>query len=144
MKIPLLCTDIGLVPYGDEAYDMKKKLKVGKVYNASVTEFRNIRFHRKYFAMINKAWEYQNEKVRAFFKEDVNRFRETVEIQAGNYTMVYNISRKEWIEVPKSITFDKMDELEFRDLYKRVLDVLFEVFLHNITREAFEMDWADF
>ena len=97
-------------------------LRIGEVYNAEIKLARNLNFHRKYFALINCAWEYQNEDTTKHFK-NVECFRKTVEIAAGNCEPVYNLQLGQWVEIPKSIAFDKMDENEFRDLYERVKDV---------------------
>jgi len=70
--------------------------------------------------------------------------RKTVEISAGHCEMVYSISRKEWIETPKSISFESMDELAFQDLYDKVKDVLFSVFLKNISEEEFMQNLVNF
>ena len=122
----------------------KKKLKIGQIYKAKITLARNIEFHRKYMALINLAWSYQNEKTVEHFKNDVSCFRKTVEIATGHCDTVYNITRKEWVDIPKSIAFDKMDEFEFRELYDNVKQVLFTVFLKNITEEEFTRNLINF
>jgi hypothetical protein len=144
MELYLLNTSSGLKPCYDEDYDNKKKLKIGKIYKAKITEARNYEFHKKYFAMVNCAWEYQNEKVIEHFKNSVDNFRKTIEIAAGHYDTIYNIRLKEWVEVPKSIAFDKMDEFKFGELYDSVKRVLFTVFLKNITEEEFVANMINF
>lgn len=136
MKLLLLNTSQGLKPCYDEDFDEKKKLKLGEVYEVTIKKARNYEFHKKYFSLINTAWEYQHENVIEYFK-NVDCFRKTVEIAAGWCDTIYSISRKEWVEIPRSIAFDKMDEFEFRDLYERVKDVLFKYFLKNISEEEF-------
>ena len=94
--------------------------------------------------MINCAWAYQNESTVEHFKNSVEQFRKTVEIAAGHCDTVYNISMMSWIDTPKSIAFDKMDEAAFQDLYDRVKDVLFSVFLRNISEEEFMKNLVNF
>lgn len=137
MDLFLLNTSQGLKPMYDEDYEEKKKLKLGQTYKAKITQPRNIDLHRKYFKLINLAWEYQNEKTVDFFHNNIESFRKTVEISAGWCDTIYSISRKEWIEIPKSISFEKMDEFAFRELYDSVKRVLFQVFLKNISEEEF-------
>lgn len=144
MKLKLLNTVSGLIPLYDADYDEKKKLKIGSIYEVTIRLSRNIDFHRKYFALIQCAWEYQNERTVNHFKNDINVFRKTVEIAAGWCEPVYSIERKEWLEIPKSIAFDKMDNTEFADLYDRVKDVLFKYFLKHITCEEFEKNLINF
>ncbi|MBD9179513.1 MAG: DUF1367 family protein [Odoribacter splanchnicus] len=144
MKLNLLNTVSGLIPLYDADYDEKKKLKIGSIYEVTIRLSRNIDFHRKYFALIQCAWEYQNERTVNHFKNDINVFRKTVEIAAGWCEPVYSIDRKEWLDLPKSIAFDKMDNTEFTDLYDRVKDVLFKYFLKHITCEEFEKNLINF
>ena len=144
MKIKLLNTVQGLKPLYDEDFDEKKKLKIGGIYEADVKKARNLQFHKKFFALINCAWEYQNEKVVEFFHHNKDAFRKTVEIAAGVYEPVYLIDKKEWSQAPKSIAFDKMDEAEFMDLYDNVKRVLFQTFLRHIDEEEFVKNLINF
>ena len=144
MKISLLNTVTGLKPLYDADYDEKRKLKIGEVYEADIRRPRNLAFHRKYFALINLAWEYQDERVTEHFRHDVGVFRKTVELAAGWCEPVWSIDRREWVEMPKSIAFDSMDADEFRNVYERVKDVLFSHFLRNVTVEEFERNLAEF
>ncbi len=142
----LFCTNTvrGLVPNYDADFEEKKKLKIGIVYKVKVTKARNYEFHKKYFALINCAWEYQNEGVVKHFKNNIELFRESVQVAAGHCDMEYSISKNEWIEKSKSISFDKMDEIEFQELYDRVKDVLFSVFLKKISEEEFMRNLVNF
>ena len=144
MELYLLNTASGLKPCDDEDYDKKRKLRVGGIYKCRVTLARNYEFHKKYFALINCAWAYQNERTVEHFKHSVEQFRKTVEIAAGHCDTVYNISLRSWTDIPKSIAFDKMDEAEFQDLYERVKDVLFAVFLRNVSEEEFMRNLINF
>lgn len=144
MELYLLNTTSGLKPCYDEDYEEKKKLKIGETYKAKITLARNLKFHKKFFALINCAWEYQNEKVVEFFHHNKDAFRKTVEIAAGLYEPVYLIGKKEWSQAPKSIAFDKMDEAEFMDLYDNVKRVLFQTFLRHIDEEEFMKNLINF
>ena len=144
MKIKLMCTPSGLKPMYDDDYDEKKRLKVGTVYEATIKEMRNLGFHKKYFSLINLAWEYLTEEQRAFFKENVEVFRKTVEISAGHCDMVYSIARQSWLEIPKSIAFDKLSESDFENLYNKVKDVIFLTFIPEVNKEQFEYILKDF
>lgn len=144
MKLQVLNTPVGLKPLYDEDFDEKKKLKIGEVYEVTIKQPRNLPFHRKYFSLINLAWEYQNERVVEHFHHNIELFRKTVEMAAGWCEIIYSIQRKEWMETPKSIAFDKMDNAEFSELYERVKDVLYKVFLKNIPIEEFEKNLINF
>lgn len=138
MKIRLVCTPTGLVPETDADYDLKKSLKIGNTYEAVIREVRNPKFHRLYFCLINTAWEYLSEEQQHFFYDSKESFRKTVEIAAGHCEPVYNRTRNEWIEMPKSVAFDKLTEYEFSQLYERIKDVLYQSFIPDVNKEEFE------
>ena len=144
MEIYCTNTSRGLVPNYDDDHDNKKKLKIGKVYRVEVKQPRNYEFHKKYFALINCAWAYQNEGVVQHFKNNIDLFRKTVEISAGHCDMIFSLKRNEWIEQSKSISFGSMNEFDFQNLYERVKDVLFMVFLKNISEEEFMKNLVNF
>lgn len=144
MKLNLQNTARGLIPLYDDDYEEKRKLKVGEIYSAEVKLIRNYEFLRKYFALINCAWEYQNEKVQEHFRNSKENFRKTVQIAAGYCETYYSISRKEWIEESKSISFEKMQEEEFQELYNSVKNTLFLTFLRNIPENEFMKNLSNF
>ena len=143
MKLFVKNTISGLVPCDDNDYDEKKKLKLGEVYQVTISRPRNYEFHKKYFALINCAWECLNEKQTEFFK-DINNFRKTMELNAGHCETIYSIERKEFIEQVLSISFDKMDNDEFESLYNRVFDVILKYPLKNISQEDFVNNLSNF
>ena len=138
MKINLVVTSDGFKPCEDDDYEKKRTLKRGTVVECTVKEYRNYQFLKKYFALINCAWEYLSEDQQRFFHDNKDSFRKTVEISAGNCEPVYNRTRNEWLDVPKSISFDRMTESEFSQMYERVKDVLYNLFLMSVNREEFE------
>ena len=82
MKLQLLNTISGLVPCYDEDFDEKKKLKLGEVYEAEIKLVRNPKFHRKFFSLLNCAWEYLPEGRRNGFRTKEN-FRRYLTVAAG-------------------------------------------------------------
>ena len=144
MKLFLLNTRQGLKPMYDEDYDEKKKLKIDEVYEAEIRLPRNLRFHRKYFALIRCSWEYLTEQQQKFFKNDIEVFRKSLEVTAGWCEPVYAIDSQEWYHAPKSIAFDKMKEDEFEHLYNAVRDILFRAIIPQISKEEFESALAHF
>lgn len=144
MKIFVKNTSSGLVPLYDEDYDNKKKLKLDEVYRVDIVKARNVEFHRKYFSLINTGWEYLNENQQQFYHNSKEGFRSSVQIAAGYYKQVYSIGRNEWIEETISISFDKMDEFKFRELYERVRDVIFSLIEENVSEQEFIMNLSNY
>lgn len=143
MKLNVYNTPHGLIPCYDEDFDEKKKLKIGAYYSVEVKLLRNYEFHKKYFALINLSWDYLTEKQQDFFK-DKDKFRKTIEMTAGYCDTIYSIKRKEWIDVPLSISFEKLDNAGFSELYERVKDVLFLTALKHVSFEEFQKNLANF
>lgn len=144
MKIRLMNTSSGLLPLYNEDYDEKKKLKIGKVYEAEICLPRNLQFHRKYFALLRCAWEYMNEQRQDFFKNDLNVFRKSLEVAAGWCEPLYDLKTMSWFHAPKSISFGKMNEEEFNILYNNVRDMLFMIIIPNISQEEFDRNLKNF
>lgn len=144
MKINLVVTSSGFVPCTDEDYEKKKTLKRGTVVECTIKEHRNYKFHKLYFSLINLAWEYLSEQQREFFHDSAEAFRKCVEVAAGHYEPVYNVYRGEWLEVPKSIAFDKLSESDFHELYENVKRVVFTTFIPNVNKDEFEFELKNF
>lgn len=143
MKLLVINTPRGLVPLGDDDYEQKRKLKLGETYSVEVKVVRNVDFHRKYFALIAYAWEFLNEQEAERFKDKEN-FRKYVEIAAGHCDVIFHPRLQEFVEIPKSIAFAKMDNTAFSDLYGRVKDVIFSIIGDRVTQEEFERLLIDF
>ena len=143
MKLLVVNTPRGLVPLGDDDYEDKKKLKLGQTYSVEVKVARNVDFHRKYFALISYAWEFLNEQETERFRTKEN-FRKYVEVAAGHCDVIFHPRLQEYVEIPKSISFGKMDNAEFSDLYQRVKDVIFSIIGNRVTQDQFERLLLDF
>ena len=143
MKLLVVNTPRGLVPLGDDDYEEKKKLKLGQTYSVEVKVARNVDFHRKYFALISYAWEFLNEQETERFRTKEN-FRKYVEVAAGHCDIIFHPRLQEYVEIPKSISFGKMDNAEFSDLYQRVKDVIFSIIGNRVTQDQFERLLLDF
>lgn len=135
-KLNFFRSQSGLVPHDDEASNWFHALKLGKPISVNVTENRNNKFHRKFFSMLkvafdNHEWpeiETQWGNARCSFE----MFRNFVTVKAGYYTPELTPEGKVKV-VPKSISFNKMDEDEFKKLYSDVLDVILKEYLTNWT-----------
>ena len=107
-------------------YDKIKKLKVGQEYQCEVKQPRNLKFHKKFFALVNMLFENQE------IYNNPDRLRKDLIIEAGLYD--------EWADFQgvmqreaKSISFASMNEDEFSELYSKVIDVIVKHF--NFDRE---------
>lgn len=145
MKLLVKVTSTGLKPLYDEDLEEKKKLKMGETYEVTVKRPRNVEFHRKYFALLNTAWAYQTEAVqKGCFSNSFDCFRHTILLNTGFCERIYSYSRQEYIDIPKSVSFGKMSESEFQDVYSRTLDFIIQNLLPNISEQEFKDNIEEF
>jgi len=135
MKIALVRTLGGLKPAFDSDNDMLKKIPLDTILEYEVRVGRNIQFHKKFFALLNLTFSNQEEFT------NFNVFRDAVVIGAGFYEEVQRLGGEMTIEA-KSISFSKMDEMEFQELYGKVLDTIIEYF--KFPRQGIEEEIAKF
>lgn len=121
MEIWVKNTFRGLVPMYDTDLDNKKKLKIDQEYLVIVKMPRNIKFHRKMFALYNLVFQNQ-EQYRV-----LDDLRRDITIEAGFYRKRTNISG-EVVKEAESISFANMDDDVFSQLYNRSLDVIVKYF----------------
>lgn len=144
MKMHLVNTANGfLVPESDFDYEQKLHLRIGETYSADVHLVRNAGHHRKYFKMLRTAWEYLPEPLQYFFR-NVDGFRKHVEMTAGYSEPFFSPTRQEWLEGPRSIAYDKLDQGEFEKLYNGVRSVLDGILTKYISQEEFEQNFLPF
>ena len=130
----MLKTKQGLTPLYNSGYESYQKLKIGWRGEVKFKQPLNISFHRKYFALINMAYENQ-EKF-----NNVSHYRKYLTCKAGFYT-AYETDKGTFIEAD-SISFASMDELEFNELYSKMLDVIIKEM--GITGEDVAQNIVDF
>lgn len=123
MEIHLVRTSLGLQAYSDEDYELLKKVKVGTIVKAKIVQPRNVKFHRKFFALINAAWDCLTEQQRTNLRSK-DTFREQLLITSGFSEPLFDINGQQFLERAKSISFAKMDEPSFNEVYNRVLDTI--------------------
>jgi hypothetical protein len=113
-----------------------KKLTEGEVIESKVRRARNYQFHKKFFALLAFAFDNQEKY------DTPEAFRAEVTMRAGWYQEHHHLSGAISYS-PKSIAFDKMDELEFGRLYQAVIDVILKHFLHGMTEPALRAATAE-
>jgi hypothetical protein len=118
MKILVQKTQSGLKPCYDSDYESYIKIPLNEQFEIEYKKVRNILFHRKYFALLKLAFENQSDY------RLMNDLRRDLTITAGFYTEVVNKVTGEVYTLANSISFAKMDNVEFNDLYEKTKDVI--------------------
>ena len=125
-----------LAPATEHDAEAIKSLKDGATFAVTVTRPRNVKLHRKFFALLNvgfEAFEPPEQDYRGFpVQKNFDRFRKDVIISSGYYKAVANLNGDVRAEA-KSISFAKMSESEFSELYLAVSNVLLQKVLKTYT-----------
>jgi len=128
MELLLLNTPQGLKPVYDEDYDKKKALKIGETYKAKITLYRNPRFLAKFMSFIRASFYCIPPHIQSeLFHGEPELWRKQLEILVGSSELVWNIKTNSWQEQAKSVSFGKMDEYEFSQLFDKVKNAAWEV-----------------
>ncbi len=127
-----------LVPVDQESADLLEKFKPNAELKCDITRPRNIGFHRKYFALLDlafDAWEMPvNEYKGVQIEKNRDRFRKDLMIMAGYGYPVVNIKGDVRFEA-RSMSFGSMDQTEFEALYSRMVDVILQKIMTHYTRD---------
>ena len=118
------------VPASEDDAELLSKVKTGETVRLTLVRPRNIKFHRKYFALLNLAFDYWEppqgkdmEGVTA--QRNFDRFRGDIAILCGYYDATYRLNGDVRLEA-KSISFGSMSEDTFEDLYSKTINVVID------------------
>lgn len=127
-----------LVPVDQQSTEAMAKLKAGQGVKVTIKRVRNIGHHRKFFALLNlafDAWDpveqqYKGEKV----EKNFDQFRNDIVVLAGHGEASYNFRGEVRVRA-KSLAFGNMSQDEFEGLYQSVVQVVLSKILTNYTRD---------
>ncbi|MBM7070894.1 DUF1367 family protein [Shewanella sp. 202IG2-18] len=108
---------------------IREKVKLGEVIKCEFKRSRNPKFHRKFFALLNLGFEYFEPQPVEYRGQQVtpeknfDEFRKWVTVQAGYFEIVGYPDGTVRLRA-KSISFANMEDIEFGELYQKVITVL--------------------
>ncbi len=112
----LVKKDSGLfVPAYNRDKELANKIGIGEEIYA--TKARNPEFHRKTMALFQLGFQAQDTET------EFEVYRKKTEMKAGFVIWTKDKNGNDF-PLPKSISFEKMDELEFQSLYKAVREII--------------------
>lgn len=120
MKMLQVRTLGGYKPAFGQDYENAKRHKAGDIIEWECKEKRNSGFHRKFFSLLELAFQNQNTT------DHREAFRKWMIINAGYFTLVQfpdGTSEK----IADSISFAKMDQEQFERVFQDVLQVAINV-----------------
>jgi len=112
-------------------------LKNNEIVKVKFVRPRDYEKHKKYFALLNigfDAFEPNTKHKGVLVEKNFERFRNEIAILSGHYDVVVSLDGKLKLEA-KSISFGKMSEQDFIDLYNKSVNVILQKVLTTYTRE---------
>jgi len=104
------------IPSSADSVEAWEKLHRGAEYTVEVKQARNPRFHRLAFALIKAMYESQERFT------NMEAFRTELKLQCGSYDH-YVRHTGEIVYMPHSWSFADMDDIEFHEIYEKLLDI---------------------
>jgi hypothetical protein len=117
MQITLIKTLNGFKLAYNSDHELAKKIPLNEPIIYEWKKPRNLKFHKKFFALLNLVFENQEQY------NNLDHLKKDLTISAGYYDLRLNIEGIE-IREAKSISFAKMNDTEFSDYYNRIIDVV--------------------
>jgi hypothetical protein len=130
MKIYLVREGDRFKPLSEDDFEKTKRVKEGKIIEVEYKMPRNPLFHNKFMSMVRKVFENQEEF------DNIERLLDKIKIDLGYYDS-YHLGKME-VVVPSSISFAKMDEIEFNALYDKAVTMLLSRYLPTVSRAELE------
>ena len=144
MKIFVYKQSGKLVPCTQDDKDKIAKMPSGEPFQIEWKRQRNPKFHRKFMALIQFAWEHKPERMDNNYQKSKNfddNFRKDIIKKAGYFTCHTNFKGVKEYNA-KSISFEKMSEDDFEELYSACIDVIIEYM--DIPDEVFRAELMEF
>jgi len=111
-----------------DGFDMPR-LKLGSVVKVKITQSRNMKHHRLFFALMNKIFENQEHY------ESLEDLVNVIKIATG-HCHVYRKKNGDPLPVPRSIAFHKMDQTQFDEFYAKVIKLVRENIIPGLDEGA--------
>ncbi len=121
-----------LVAATDHDTELLKHIKQGQPTRLTFKRVRNYEFHKKFFALLNLAFDYWEPPENLVGEKNFEQFRADIIILCGFYHQWIRLDGSTRVTA-KSISFANMSEDEFEKLYAKAIDVIIKHALKNYT-----------
>lgn len=126
----------------DSDAEIVRKIPEGETIKAKFVKSRNVKHHRKFFALLQIVADNLPESMPAQY-ENTTFLLDEIKYQLGHVEIHHTLGGK--VEhKPKSISFGKMDQVEFDEFYNRAVDVVLKYFLKEMTAEDINEEVMNF
>lgn len=124
------------VPTDENGERFLSRIKNGALVEIEIRQPRSLGLHRKLFALMNVVYENQEEC------KSLDELVDACKLGIGHCSLVE--TNQGVMKVPKSLSFEAMDNAAFADLYNRALDWATTVAIPGLERSALEREVAAF
>lgn len=128
-RLYLTRTLTGFIPADEPSRETWKRYKLGEEYRADIVKPRNYKFHKLCFALLNLTFDNQEQ----YEPTQFNLFRKMVAIEAGHVEYVTSPDGEIFPQA-KSLSYDEMDDIEFEQLFPKMMDVCATI-MHNMDKK---------
>lgn len=123
-----------LKPADELAAEAVRKIGAEETVTITIKRSRNVKFHRKFYALMNLV--YENQEVYPSLDIMIAAFK----VAAGHCFPVMDKNGRFVAMVPKSISFAKMDETAFEAFWDASVKIIVERFLRGVDRHELEAE----
>ena len=110
-----------LAPIDTDGENAIKSLSSEESYAVTISVDRNIKMHGAYFSLLNFVWENMSETFQK--KVPKNKFYLLIKELQGRFTEI-EISSKTKIKEYESLSFEKMSQVRFHEIFKEDVDFI--------------------
>lgn len=112
--------DNKLMPADKDCFDKMDEIKAGKSIFVEYKPNRNYKNHKRFFSMLKLVFDNQS------FYKDMDNILEIIKFRSGYFdTIITHKGAKHY--KTKSISFDTMDEEQFKMFFSKAIDVALEL-----------------
>ena len=131
-----------LVPKHDSDRDRLNHFNAGDTVTVLARKPRNPKFHRKFMALVRLTHHNLPERLAPHFPS-VDSVLEELKFLTGQYEVFCHVTGDPFYRT-KSISFAKMDEVEFREFYELCTVEIITHFLKHLTADEIEREIGNF
>lgn len=130
-------TEYGLMPYDDNDLQLFRRLKRGAVVKVETRTPRNLRFHRKFFALLRVTFDNLPEHIASSMHiESIEALLMLLKMDMGYFDVV-EIGEHHFVK-PHSISFAEMDEAAFSEFYNKAVTCILNNYLTRSSQADLE------
>lgn len=130
-------TEYGLMPYDDNDLQLFRRLKRGAVVKVETRTPRNLRFHRKFFALLRVTFDNLPEHIASSMHiESIEALLMLLKMDMGYFDVV-EIGEHHFVKT-RSISFAEMDEAAFEEFYNKAVTCILNNYLTRSSQADLE------